>query len=90
MVGVVALHDVEGHLDWTTSGMTGIGPFTPGVMEEPFWRGGRLISPNPQPGTGRTMSRRSLDILERFTAQVLTAPETATKLVQVLGGVNQD
>ena len=59
----------------TTSGMTGL--TFPGMMEEPFCRGGRLISLKPQRGP-EDMSRRSLDILDRLTAQVLTAPDTAT------------
>ena len=60
----------------TTSGMTG---FTlPGMMEDPFCFAGRLISPNPVFGP-EDISRRSLHILERSTAQVFTTPDTATK-----------
>ena len=55
--------------------MTGL--TLPGMMEEPFCLGGRLISPKPHRGP-EDMSRRSLDILDRLTAQVFTAPDTAT------------
>ena len=47
-------------------------------MEDPFCFAGRFISPNPQRGP-EDKRRRSLHIFERFTAQVLTAPDTATK-----------
>ena len=58
---------------FTTSGITGF--IFPGMMEDPFCLAGRLISPNPVLGP-EDMSRRSLDILDRFTAQVFTIPDT--------------
>ena len=58
-----------------TSGMTG---FTlPGMIDEPFCRAGRLISPKPVRGPD-DIRRRSLAIFESVTAHVLTAPDTAT------------
>jgi len=41
----------------------------PGMMDEPFCRAGRLISPKPVRGP-LDRRRRSLHILERLTAQV--------------------
>ena len=48
------------------------------MMEEPFWRAGRLISPKPSRGP-EDMSRRSLHILDRLTAQVFSREEARTK-----------
>ena len=58
---------------FTTSGITGL--IFPGIMEEPFCLAGRLISPKPVLGPD-DIRRRSLHILERFTAQFFTIPDT--------------
>ena len=60
---------------FVTSGITG---FTlPGMMEEPGWRIGRLISERPV--RGPEASRRiSLQTFVSFTARLLTAEEIAT------------
>ena len=59
----------------TTSGITGL--ILPGIIEDPFCIGGRLISPNPVRGP-LDSRRRSLHILERLTAQVFNVLEIVT------------
>ena len=49
----------------------------PGMMEEPFCRAGRLISPRPSRGP-EDISRRSLQILDRLTPQLLSAEDRVT------------
>src|SRR5690606_2208508 len=57
------------------SGMTG---FTlPGMIDEPGWRSGRLISPSPARGP-EPIHRRSLAILLRETATTLSWPDSST------------
>ncbi len=75
MVMVTSLPMMSKHIWFMTSGMTG---FTlPGMMEEPGWRGGRLISLRPQRGPDESR-RRSLHILEILVAQRLSTPESCT------------
>src|SRR5678816_1501808 len=59
-----------------TSGTTGL--TLPGMMDDPGWIGGRLISARPARGPdARRM--RSLAIFEILIATLLSAPEYATK-----------
>ena len=46
------------------------------MMEEPGWRGGRLISPRPQRGPEAIM-RRSFMILDMLTMQIFSAEDTS-------------
>jgi hypothetical protein len=63
----------------TTSGMTG---FTlPGMMLDPAWTAGRLISFRPARGPDES-NRRSLQILESLTATRLSVPDSCTKAPQ--------
>ena len=62
---------------FTTSGITGL--TLPGMMEDPAWRGGRLISPNPACGPLES-SRRSLQIFESFTAARFSVPLRVMKM----------
>ncbi len=59
----------------TTSGTTGL--TLPGMMLEPACTGGRLISPKPARGP-HDSSRRSLQVLESFTAIRFSTPESCT------------
>ncbi|CAB4563940.1 unannotated protein [freshwater metagenome] len=60
----------------TASGITG---FTlPGIIDEPACRAGKLISPKPAWGP-LDSRRRSLQILESFTAARLSVPESVIK-----------
>jgi hypothetical protein len=61
---------------FTTSGITGL--TLPGMMDEPGCMAGRLISLIPHRGPDDSR-RRSLHILESFTAMRLRTPEKATK-----------
>ncbi len=63
----------------TTSGITGL--TLPGMMDEPACTGGRLISPSPAVGP-EDIRRRSLHVLESFTATRLRTPESWTKAPQ--------
>ena len=58
-----------------TSGITGL--ILPGMIEEPFCFGGRLISPSPARGP-LDKRRRSLQILDKFTAQTFKVAEVCT------------
>lgn len=59
----------------TASGMTG---FTlPGMIDEPGWRSGRLISASPVRGPD-AIQRRSLAIFVRPTAMVRSCPLVST------------
>ena len=60
----------------TTSGITGL--TLPGMIDDPGWRGGRLISFSPQRGPDES-SRRSLQIFESFTARRFWAEEFIMK-----------
>ena len=60
----------------TTSGMTGL--TLPGMMLDPACTGGRLISFSPARGP-EDSRRRSLQILDSFTAMRLSTPENWTK-----------
>ena len=55
---------------FTTSGITGL--TLAGMMEDPAWRSGNLISPSPARGP-EDSRRRSLQILDSFTARRLIA-----------------
>ena len=58
----------------TTSGITG---FTlPGIMDEPFCFGGKLISPIPVRGP-ELMSLKSFEIFDRLRPKVLRALDKA-------------
>ena len=61
---------------FTTSGMTGL--TFPGMIDDPGWRGGRLISFRPQRGPDESR-RRSLQIFESFTARRFSAEEFMMK-----------
>ena len=61
---------------FTTSGITGL--TFPGMMEDPGCMAGRLISLIPVRGPEES-SRRSLQILESFTARRFSADEYITK-----------
>ena len=76
MVTVMSLPITSKAIWFTTSGITG---FTlPGMIEEPACTAGRLISPMPARGP-EDSRRRSLQILESFTATRLSTPESCTK-----------
>mmetsp|Transcript_47457 Transcript_47457/g.79460 ORF Transcript_47457/g.79460 Transcript_47457/m.79460 type:complete len:324 (+) Transcript_47457:1332-2303(+) len=76
IVTTVSLPMVANATWLTTSGITG---FTlPGMMEDPAWRAGRLISFSPARGP-LDSSRRSFAVLDSFTATRLSTPETMTK-----------
>ena len=71
---------------FTTSGITG---FTfPGMIDEPGCIGGRLISRSPARGP-EDSSRRSLQILESFTATRFSTPESCTKAPVSCGRLDQ-
>src|SRR5699024_11823517 len=53
------------HTWLTTSGITGL--TLPGIIEEPAWRGGKLISPRPARGP-EDRRRKSLHIFDSFIA----------------------
>ena len=55
-----------------------VGLTLPGMIDEPGWRGGRLISFSPQRGPDES-SRRSLQIFESFTARRFWAEEFIMK-----------
>ena len=55
----------------TTSGITGL--TLPGMIDEPAWRGGSVISPMPACGPDDSR-RRSLQIFESLMALRLRAP----------------
>src|SRR5579884_2666606 len=59
----------------TTSGITGL--TLPGMIDEPFCSSGRKISASPARGP-EPRKRRSLAILVRLTASVLSAPDVST------------
>ena len=63
----------------TTSGMTGL--TLPGMMLEPAWTAGRLISLKPARGPDDS-SRRSLQILDSLTATRLSVPDSCTNAPQ--------
>ena len=50
----------------------------PGMIDDPGWRGGRLISLSPQRGPDESR-RRSLQIFDSFTARRLRADEFMMK-----------
>ncbi len=56
----------------TTSGITGL--TLPGMMDEPAWRAGSLMSPTPACGPDDSR-RKSLLILESLTAMRFKMPE---------------
>ena len=67
---------ITSYATWfTTSGMTGL--TLPGMIEEPAWRAGRKISPNPAWGP-EDSSRRSLAILDSLHAMRFSTPESWT------------
>jgi hypothetical protein len=90
-VTVVSLPITSKAIWLTTSGITGL--TLPGMIDEPAWRGGRLISLNPARGPEESR-RRSLQTLDSLTATRLRTPDSCTKLPQScvasirLGAVN--
>ena len=79
MVIVTSL-PITSNATWlTTSGITGL--IFPGMIDEPACTGGRLISPRPARGPDDS-SRRSLQILDSFTAIRLSTPERCTNAPQ--------
>lgn len=63
----------------TISGMTGL--TFPGMIDDPAWAGGRLISDRPTDGPD-DVRRRSLHTFESFTATRFRTPETWTNAPQ--------
>ena len=59
-----------------TSGITGL--TLPGMIDEPAWRAGRRISPNPACGP-LDSSRRSLQVFDSLVATRLSTPDSCTK-----------
>src|SRR5690606_29160526 len=62
------------HTWLTTSGITGL--TLAGMIDDPAWSSGRLISPSPARGPDESR-RRSLQILDSFAARRLSAECTA-------------
>ena len=60
----------------TTSGMTGL--TLPGMIDEPFWSSGRVISPSPQRGP-LPIHAMSVAILVSETATTFSAPDSSTR-----------
>ncbi len=76
MVMATSLPITSKHTWFITSGITG---FTlPGMMDEPAWRGGNLMSATPACGP-EDSRRRSLLILDSLAAMRLRTPEMSTK-----------
>ena len=76
MVMATSLPMTSKHTWFITSGITGL--TLPGMMDEPAWRAGSLMSPTPACGP-EDSRRRSLLILESLTAMRLSTPEMSAK-----------
>ncbi len=73
MVTVTSAPAMENATWLTTSGITGL--TLPGMMLDPAWRGGRLISPSPACGPDDS-SRRSLQIFDSLMALRLSVDDS--------------
>ena len=63
---------------WSTaSGITGL--TFPGMIDEPFWSAGRVISASPVRGP-EAIQRRSLEIFVKATAVTLNDPDTGERV----------